>query len=91
MNIPIEYSEIVSCEKKIEEYCLRYIEQSCNEFGRLAISKQIAGRKFIERHGGGEAYIDIMLSRAHRAKQLKKPRTDILLEICARISRLKKS
>ncbi|WP_061298728.1 hypothetical protein [Leptospira borgpetersenii] len=91
MNSQIEYSEIASYEKKIEELCIEYIEQSCNEFGRLALSKQIAGKKFVEHHGSGEAYLDTMLSRFHRAKVLQKPRADILLEICARISRLKKS
>lgn len=84
----ILHSDITKQEAKLEKFCLAYINQACEKFGRQSLSQQIASQPFIQKHGGGEGYLDIMLERYHESKRYRKHNIDKLLEICGRISKL---
>lgn len=82
----ISYSKIRTQEQSLERLCFAYINEACEKHGKLFLSKQIASEPFIQKHGSGEEYLDIMIARYRESKRHKKSNINKLLEICERIS-----
>ncbi len=84
----ITHTMITTQEAELEKFCLTYINQACEKFGKQSLSQQIASEPFIQKHGSGDQYLDIMLGRYYESKRHRKSNIDKLLEICGRISKL---
>ncbi|AGS80461.1 hypothetical protein LEP1GSC193_0778 [Leptospira phage vB_LalZ_80412-LE1] len=86
----IHFKSIAELENTLENLCLSYIEQESKILGQFELSRRIAGEKSFKREDHGARYINESVHRFHRVKKTGKLKIDILLEICQKISNLKK-